>query len=274
MASRDHAAAEQEGIVAVKLDRRGNFAVMAIDRVEAHNALNAGLIVEIGRAIDAVEGSNAAALVIVGAGEKAFCAGADIKEIEGRSRDEQHRAVVFGQATFAKLDRLPIPSVAVIRGFALGGGLELAMACTFRLALQDARLGLPEIKLGLIPGYGGTQRLPRLVGRARAAEMILSGRTIDAAEAERIGLVLAVVDGDDPVAAGLAFAARFTGYSRSTARLALEAVAAASELPLAAGLGAEADLLAQAFVSADAREGLAAFREKRAPRFNRDGAGA
>ncbi|MEP9370338.1 enoyl-CoA hydratase-related protein [Xanthobacter sp. VNH20] len=252
----------------IELGRRENVAIMVVNRVEAHNALNAELIADIGHALDAAAASDAAALVIVGAGRKAFCAGADIKEIESRTREEQHRAVRLGQSTFAKLDQLPMPSIAVIRGFALGGGLELAMACTFRLALPDAKLGLPEIKLGLIPGYGGTQRLPRLVGPARAAELILSGRTIDATEAERIGLVQAIVEGEDPVAAGLAFAARFTGHSRATSHLARRAIEAASELPLATGLDVEADLLASAFVSADAREGIAAFREKRAPRFS------
>ncbi|MBN8915112.1 MAG: enoyl-CoA hydratase/isomerase family protein [Rhizobiales bacterium] len=255
--------------MAVHIDWRDDVAIMVIDRVEARNALNAGVIADIGRALDTVAASDASALVIVGAGDRAFCAGADIKEIEGRTREEQHRAVLLGQSTFAKLDHLPMPSIAVIRGFALGGGLELAMACTFRIALPDAKLGLPEIKLGLIPGYGGTQRLPRLVGSARAAELILSGRTIDATEAERIGLVQAVVEGDDATAAGLTFAARFTAYSRGAGLLARQAIEAASTLPLAAGLDAEADLLVEAFVSADAREGIAAFREKRAPQFNR-----
>lgn len=255
--------------MAVHIEWRGEVAVMVIDRLEARNALNAELIEDIGRALDTVAASHASALVIVGAGDRAFCAGADIKEIEGRTRDEQHRAVLTGQATFAKLDHLPMPSIAVIRGFALGGGLELAMACTFRLALPDAKLGLPEIKLGLIPGYGGTQRLPRLVGPARAAELILSGRTIEAAEAERIGLVQCVVEGDDALAAGLAFAARFTSFSRTTGFLARQAIDAASTLPLAAGLDVEADLLAEAFSSPDAREGIAAFREKRVPHFNR-----
>ena len=116
-------------------------------------------------------------------GEKAFCAGADIKELTGRSLVEQKRGAELGQATFAKLERLPMPSVAIINGYAFGGGLELALACTLRIATRNAKMGLPEIKLGLMPGYGGTQRLPRAVGEARAMEMILTGRTVDAEEA-------------------------------------------------------------------------------------------
>ena len=134
-----------------------------------------------------------------------------------------------------------MPSVAIINGYAFGGGLELALACTFRLATRNAKMGLPEIKLGLIPGYGGTQRLPRAVGEARALEMILTGRTVDAEEADRIGLVNRLIDGD-PVAAGIAFAREFSGYSLPVLGLAREAVGRALDTPLNEGLGIEADL--------------------------------
>ncbi len=161
----------------------------------------------------------------------------------------------------ASLDRLPIPSIAVIHGYAFGGGLELALACTFRLATPRAKMGLPEIKLGLIPGYGGTQRLPRLVGEARALDIILSGRTVDAAEAERIGLVNRIVDGDDPAAIGRDYARQFTGYSLCASLFARLAV------PLADGLRIESDLSTLAYQTADAREGMQAFVEKRPPIF-------
>ena len=149
--------------------------------------------------------AKARALIITGAGNKAFCAGADIKEFRHQAMLDSKARTELGQATFAKLDTLPIASIAVINGYAFGGGLELALACTFRLAARHAKMGQPEIKLGTIPGYGGTQRLPRLVGEARALELILTGRTLDAAEAERIGLVSRIVDGD-AIAAGINFA--------------------------------------------------------------------
>ncbi len=253
----------------IRMERKGAVAVMTIDRRDALNALNAALIAEIGAAIDQAANSTARALVFVGAGPKAFSAGADIREISGRTVEAQRQAAIFGQMTFAKLDRLRLPSIAVVHGFALGGGLELAMACTFRVATPRARMGLPEIKLGLIPAYGGTQRLPRLVGPARATELILSGRMIDAAEAERIGLVNAIVEGEDPVAIGCDFAGRFIDLSLDACFSARQAVEAASATSFQDGLRIEADLLAEIFAGPDAQEGIAAFNEKQPPRFNR-----
>ena len=144
----------------------------------------------------------ARALIVTGAGPKAFCAGADVKELGGRDLVAQKRGAELGQTIFAKLDNLPIASIAVINGFAFGGGLELALACTFRIATPNAKMACPEIKLGLIPGYGGTQRLPRVVGEARALDLVMTGRAVDAVEAERIGLVSKIVTGD-PIAEGL-----------------------------------------------------------------------
>ena len=158
----------------------------------------------------------------------------------------QKRGAELGQAVFAKLDTLPMPSVAVINGFAFGGGLELALACTFRLATRNATIGLPEIKLGLVPGYGGTQRLPRVVGEARALEMIMTGRTVAADEAESIGLVNRLVDGD-AVDAGIAFAREFTGYSLPVLSFARDAVKRALDVPIHEGLKIEADLSTFAF---------------------------
>src|SRR5689334_14033254 len=172
----------------------------------------------------------------------------------------------YGQATFAKLDILPIASIAVINGYAFGGGLELALASTFRLATPNAKMGQPEIKLGTIPGYGGTQRLPRLIGPARALELILTGRSLDAAEAERLGLVNRIVEGD-PVAAGIAFAHEFTCYSLPVLAFARAAVQRALDLPINEGLKVEADLSTLSFQTKDADEGAAAFEQKRQPRF-------
>ncbi len=249
-----------------RLERHGDCAVLTLDRPATLNALSFAIIKAVGQLFDEVAASDARVLLITGAGPKAFCAGADIKELQGRSLMEQKQGAELGQSVFAKLDRLPQASVALINGFAFGGGLELAMACTFRLAAAGAKMGLPEIKLGLIPGYGGTQRLPRLVGPARALDMIMTGRTVTAAEAERMGLVNRIVEGD-MLAAGLAFAAEFSGYGRVAQHLAREAVARALDTPLHEGLRIEADLSTLAFQTADATEGMAAFAAKRPARF-------
>ncbi len=242
------------------------FALIRLNRPEALNALSFALIRDLARAFDEVAASDARALLITGAGARAFCAGADINELTGRSLAAQKRDAEIGQATFAKLDRLPMPSVAVINGYAFGGGLELALACTFRLATKNAKLGQPEIKLGLIPGYGGTQRLPRVVGEARALELIMTGRTVDAEEAARIGLVNRLIDGD-ALAQGIAFAREFSGYSLPVLGFAREAVTRALDNPVGEGLRIEADLSTLAFRTEDAAEGMAAFIAKRKPRF-------
>jgi enoyl-CoA hydratase len=251
----------------IELKRMEEFALLTLNRPESLNALSFALVGDLARAFDDVARTDARALLITGAGTRAFCAGADIKELTGRPLAEQKRGAERGQAAFAKLDRLPMPSVAIVNGFAFGGGLELALACTFRLATKNAKMGLPEIKLGLIPGYGGTQRLPRAVGEARALELIMTGRTVDAEEAARIGLVNRLVDGD-PVAAGIAFAREFSGYSLPVLGYAREAVGRALDTPLNEGLKIEADLSTLAFRTEDADEGMAAFIEKRKPKFS------
>jgi enoyl-CoA hydratase len=252
--------------VAIELTRIEEFAVITLNRPEALNALSSSLISDLGRALDDVARSDARALLVTGAGGKAFCAGADIKELTGRSLTEQKRGAELGQHTFAKLDRLPMPSVAVINGYAFGGGLELALACTLRIATHNAKMGLPEIKLGLIPGYGGTQRLPRAVGEARAMEMILSGRTIEAEEALRIGLVQRLIDGD-PLGAAIGYAREFCRHSLPVLGFARDAVSRALGTPLSEGLKIETDLSTLAFQTSDAAEGMAAFIEKRKPEF-------
>jgi enoyl-CoA hydratase len=250
----------------IDLAFRDGCAVLTLNRPEALNALSFAILGEIGAAIDEAAKSSARALIVTGAGSKAFCAGADIKELGSRDLMAQKRGAERGQAVFAKLDSLPIASIAAINGFAFGGGLELALACTFRLATTNARMGCPEIKLGLIPGYGGTQRLPRIIGEPRALELVMTGRTVDAVEAERIGLVSKIVSGD-PVVEGLAFAKTFTGYSLPTLEFARAAVQRAQTVPLQEGLKIEADLSTLAYRTADAAEGIAAFAEKRPPRF-------
>jgi enoyl-CoA hydratase len=252
--------------MAVTFTRAAEFALVMLDRPEALNALSFAILHELSQAFDQAAASGARALLITGAGEKAFCAGADIKELTGRALVAQKDSAEFGQSVFAKLDRLPIVSIAIVNGFAFGGGLELALACDFRLATRTARLGLPEIKLGLIPGYGGTQRLPRLIGEARALELILTGRAVDAAEAERIGLVNRLIDGD-ALEAGMAFARAITCYSLPVLGFARAAVKSAAEVPLAEGLKLEAQLSTLAYQTADAEEGMSAFIAKRKPAF-------
>ena len=252
--------------MAIHLTRIDEVALVTLDRPEVLNALNFELLRDLAAALDQVGVGDARALLITGAGDRAFCAGADIKELMGRSLRAQREGAAFGQAVFVKLDALPIPSIALINGYAFGGGLELALACTFRIAASAARLGLPEIKLGLIPGYGGTQRLARLIGEARALEMILTGRTIEAEEAERIGLVNRIVNGE-LIEAGKSFAREMTGYSLPALRFAREAVHRGLTFALREGLEVEADLNTLAFQTADAIEGMMAFLEKRKPVF-------
>jgi enoyl-CoA hydratase len=250
----------------VHLSRIDELALVTLDRTEVLNSLNFELLRDLGAALDQVAGSDARALLVTGAGDRAFCAGADIKELMERSVAATRQGAVFGQAIFAKLDVLPIPSIALITGYAFGGGLELALACTFRIALPGARLGLPEIKLGLIPGYGGTQRLPRLVGEARALEMILTGRTVMAEEALQFGLVNRLVDGD-LLGTGVSFAREMTCYSLPALGFARAAVRRGLATSLTEGLAIEADLNTLAFQTADAAEGMTAFLEKRRPVF-------
>lgn len=252
--------------MSVDLTRREEFALLTLNRPEALNALSFAILREIGQALDTVAGWPVRALIVTGAGGKAFCAGADIKELRDRPLMETKRGAELGQAVFEKVARLPVPSVAAINGFAFGGGLEFALACTFRLATANAKMGLPEIKLGLIPGYGGTQRLPRVVGEARALEMIMTGRTVGAEEAARIGLVNRLVEGD-PVEAAIAFAREFSGYGLPALAFAREAVSRALDTPIHEGLRIEADLSTLAFSTGDAAEGMAAFSEKRKAEF-------
>jgi len=250
------------------LVRKEEFALLTLNRPEALNALSFALLKDIADALDEVAGwRDVRALFITGAGQKAFCAGADIKELRHRSLSEQKRGAEAGQATFARLDRLPIASVALINGYAFGGGLELALAATFRIASSNALFGLPEVKLGLIPGYGGTQRLPRIVGEARALEMIMTGRSVAAEEAERFGLIHQLVNDGDLWEAGVAFARRFTRFSLPSLELARRAVQRAADMPLADGLQMEAELSTLAYRTADAEEGMAAFEEKRQAEF-------
>jgi enoyl-CoA hydratase len=250
----------------IDITQSGDCAVMTLNRAEKLNALSFAILREIDAALDRLKTLPVRALIVIGAGGKAFCAGADIEELRNRTLLDQKRGAELGQAVFEKLSQLPIISIAAIDGFAFGGGLELALACTFRIATRRAKVGLPEIKLGLIPGYGGTQRLPRVVGEARALDMILSGRTVAAEEGERIGLFNRLVD-ENALEAALAYASEFTVYSLAALQFARAAVSRALALPIHEGLKVEADLSTLAYRTQDAEEGMAAFTAKRKPEF-------
>jgi enoyl-CoA hydratase len=246
----------------IELTQEEEFAVLTIRRPSALNALSFELIDRIGDCITRAGQSGARALIVTGEGEKAFCAGADIKELQHRELVAQRAGAERGQAVFVLLDRLPIPSVALVNGYAFGGGCELALACTLRLALPNAKFGLPEVKLGLIPGYGGTQRLPRLVGEGRALEMVMTGRTVGAEEALAMGLVNHIVQAPG-LAAAKVYAREFTGHSLRALQFARETVQRSFDLSLNEGLRMEADLSTLAYRTRDAEEGMQAFVDKR-----------
>jgi enoyl-CoA hydratase len=252
--------------MAIELSTVEEFALIRLNRPQALNALSFKLVNDLARALDEVAASDVRGLLVTGTGDKAFCAGADIGELAGRTLAQTKRGAELGQAVMERITRLPMPSVAIVNGYAFGGGLELALACTFRLVTANAKLGLPEIRLGLIPGYGGTQRLPRLVGEARALEMILTARALDAQTALAWGLANRMVEGD-PVAAGIAFAREFSCYSLPALGFAREAVQRSLDTPVHEGLRIEADLSTLAFQTQDAVEGMAAFMGKRKPAF-------
>ena len=241
---------------------------ITLNRPEVHNAMNEQMRQELTRCFGDLATSDAARVVVVtGAGERAFSAGADIREfvepqVPVRFRESRKR-VDFRQA----MDRCPQPIIGAIRGYALGGGLELALACDIRIAGEDAQLGLTEVNLAIIPGGGGTQRLTRLVGRGRALEMILTGARIDAREAWRIGLVERLVPAADVLAAARELARALAEKAPVALRYAKEAVVKGLELPLADGLRLENDLATLLRTTEDRVEGAKAFLEKRKPRF-------
>ncbi len=252
----------------ILLEHAGPVATITINRPDKLNALNAlckeelsGLLADL-RADAAVR-----AVVITGSGPKAFMAGTDIGELSRLDPATGKEFASGGQALFDAIQHLGKPVVAAVNGYALGGGCELALACHIRVASETAVFGQPEVNLGIIPGYGGTQRLARIVGHARAAEMILTGRQVDAREALGIGLVSSVVPASELLPAAGALAGAAAGKGLLAVRMALKALNAVFELPLSEGLRVEAGLFGELCGTADFREGTAAFLEKRKPTF-------
>jgi enoyl-CoA hydratase len=243
-------------------------ALVTVNRPEKLNSLNRETIGALARCFDDLAADAAVrAVILTGAGEKAFVAGADISEVDGLSPAEGRMWGLVGQQAFSKIENLPKPVIAAINGYALGGGLELAMACHIRIAVPNARLGQPEVKLGAVPGYGGTQRLPRLVGKGLALEMILTGDPITAERAEQIGLVNRVVPASELIPTARQIAARILENGPVAVALSLEAVHCGLEMPLDAALRWEAAQFGLSCATEDIREGTRAFLEKRKAQF-------
>ena len=251
-------------MAALEIEYRGDCTILRLNRPESLNSISDALLGALEEQIDALEGAPCRALVLTGTG-RAFCAGTDLKESHSVPEERMQRV----HALVRRLRGYAKPSIAAINGLALGGGLELALACTFRVARAEAKLGLPEVKLALLPAYAGTQLLARLIGESRALEMMLSGDPIDGIRAEQIGLVNKVVSAEtDVVAAACELAASFTRHSLVPQRAILRAVREGMEMSLEGGMALERALVSAVSGSADTIEGVSAFLEKRAPRWS------
>lgn len=241
-----------------------SVALVTIDRPEALNALSFALLAELADALESLDRDGRTRVAVVtGAGDRAFAAGADIVELADQTPERLRAEGQFG--SWDRIGAIGIPLIAAVRGFALGGGCELAMTCDLIVAGDDARFGQPEIRIGVMPGAGGTQRLTRAIGLARAMELVLTGRMIDASEAFAAGLVTSVVPAADVVMAALTLADTIASMPPLAVRAAKRSVLAAAELPLSAGLRAERDAFFDLFATDDQREGMRAFQEKRSP---------
>jgi len=244
------------------------IARITFNRPNVLNALNRKTMDELGDCLKKVRADDdIRVLILTGAGEKAFVAGADINELSQQTPVNGREFTLYGQEIFHRLETLGKPVIAAINGFALGGGCELALACTLRVAGRNAKLGQPEVKLGIVPGYGGTQRLPRLCGKGVAHELILTGEMISADEALRVGLVNRVVEPGELLATAEALAKKIVANAPLAVKYALEAVERGMEMPQEEGLYLEATLFGLCCATQDMREGTRAFLEKRPPKF-------
>lgn len=252
----------------VKVERLDNgVAVLTIDRQDKLNALDPQVVEEIGQNLLELQSEGPRAIIITGAGERAFVAGADITAMRGMDALEAKRFAEIGHAAMALLDRSPVPTIAAINGFALGGGLEIALACDIRIAAENASFGFPEVGLGILPGMGGTQRAPRIVGPAIAKELIFTGRRIKVEEARLIGLVNHVVPEGDALKAAKEMAAQIAANGPIAVQHAKAAANRALDVDIISGLEYEADQFALLFATEDAKEGMGAFVEKRKAEF-------
>jgi enoyl-CoA hydratase len=252
----------------VRSEIRDGICIITIDRPKVLNALNAQTVGEISEAFEAVRGdASVRAVILTGAGEKAFVAGADINELAKMTPITGKETAERGQRALRDIEMFPKPVIAAVNGFALGGGCELALACHIRIASENAQLGLPEVTLGIIPGYGGTQRMVRLLGKGKALEMICTGDRIGAAEAERIGLVNKVVPADQLMAAAEEMARKMASRAPLAIGAAIEAVMIGSDMGFDEGQFLEATLFGLLAASEDMKEGMSAFLAKRKADF-------
>lgn len=252
----------------VILEKENNIGIISINRPDALNALNSDTLSDLKTAIEQVKNDDEISIVIItGVGEKAFVAGADIKEMKDMSPLEARKFMHFGQSVFNDIDNLPKPTIAAVKGYALGGGCELALSCDMIIASEKAKFGLPEVSLGIHPGFGGTQRLPKLIGSAKAKELIFTGEMIDAQEALRIGLVNKVVPIGKVMEEAKVLAQKILKNGPIAIRLVKSAINAGLNVPLEKGLAYEAETQGLAFATEDKNEGLEAFLEKRKPNF-------
>jgi enoyl-CoA hydratase len=252
----------------VELDLRGSTALITLARPEKLNALSLHMKAELRRILDELRtNSEVRAVILTGEGERAFCAGTDIADMAELTPEQAKEFANEGQQLGARFEELHAPVIAAINGLAAGGGTELALGCHLRIASTKAQFSLPEIKLGIIPGYGGTQRLMRVVGESCALEMMLTGGSISAAEAEHLRLVNRVTEPADLINEAMSLADRIAEFSPLVVRSCLQAVMKGRELPLTAGLALERDIFSSLFASRDTREGIEAFLEKRRPVF-------
>lgn len=249
----------------VLLEKKGRVAVLTLNRPKALNALNSELMEALTGHVDALSGDPDVGCIVITGSEKAFAAGADIKEMSEQSYMDMFFTDFF--ARFNDIASCRLPTIAAVSGYALGGGCELAMICDIIIASDTAKFGQPEIKLGVIPGIGGTQRLAKAVGKAKATDLILTGRMMDAEEAERSGLVARVVPADDHMKVVMEAAEAIAGFSRPSVYAAKETISRAQETSLAEGLLFERRVFHSLFATEDQKEGMAAFVEKRDPNF-------
>jgi len=246
-------------------ETRGSVGLITLNRPNVLNALNDDLVSELGDALVAFDADEAIGAIVITGSEKAFAAGADIAAMKDRSHMDMFKTNYLSR--WERLQQVRKPVIAAVAGFALGGGCELAMGCDFIIAADSAKFGQPEIKIGIVPGAGGTQRLPRAVGKAKAMDLVLTGRMMDAAEAERAGLVSRVVPADKLLDEAMAAALQICQYSQPAVMMAKEAVNRAYESPLAEGMLFERRLFHSLFGTEDQKEGMNAFVQKRKPVF-------
>ena len=259
------AALQLENVV---YEKKGPIAYVRINRPKVMNALNRRTITDLKAAFeDARDDSSVRGVILAGAGDKAFAAGADISEVSNQTAVEAEENTRFGQAVTNLIENLGKPVVAAVNGFALGGGCELAMACTLRIASDNAKFGQPEVKLGIMPGYGGSQRLPRLVGKGRALQIILSGQMISAQDGYRIGLINEIVPSANLIVRAEEILNQINANAPLAVKFSLEAVNKGVETSLDEGLALEASLFALCAGTDDKKEGTSAFLGKRAPQF-------